>query len=335
MKLALALVVVGAGALNLRDWAQWKEHFGKRYANEAEDAQRFDIFLENLEMLDNLVASLDDDDDAVFGITKFFDETPEEFQRSHLNYHPITPPRDDVAAPENITLGRASRSVVNWMGKATTPVKDQGYCGSCWAFSAVEQVESAWTLAGHELTAFSTEQLVECDTAGDDAGCNGGDSPTAYKYIKEAGGLASDEAYPYSKETYSGNAGKCEEFTPVGGAVKTWSYVTPKCTKRKCKDQDEDTLKTAIDAAPASICVNAKNWQAYTGGVMGKNACGDNGYYNLNHCVQLVGYNTDAEKPYWIVRNSWNTNWGEEGLIYLKMGRNTCGLANEAMTVSF
>merc|ERR1712232_483303 len=76
---------------------------------------------------------------------------------------------------------------------------------------------------------------------------------------------------------------------------------------------------------PLSVCVDASSWQLYKRGVLTKH-CG----LKLDHCVQVTGYNKEANVPYWIVRNSWNTDWGEDGYIYVKMGSNKCGIANEA-----
>jgi len=310
-------------------FAEFKARWGKAYASAEEEAQRFDIFVMNVEQLMERKAGMTEAQRAVFGVTKFFDQTPEEFSRSHLNYKPVAAAL--LAPVRNATARRSGATSVNWAATgATTPVKDQGYCGSCWAFSAVEQIESAWYLAGNDLTEFSTQQVVSCDTV--DAGCNGGDSPTAYEYVEGAGGLATEAAYPYT--SMSGTTGSCESFTPVGGAVKGYSYMSTPCTSRKCTG-DEDMLQTALESAPASICVNAETWNSYTGGVMDSATCGKNGYYNLDHCVQLVGFNTDASTPYWIVRNSWASDWGEDGYIYLTMGENTCGVADEAMSVSF
>jgi len=334
-KFLLALLLLPAAAAELT-FQEFKLRFGKNYASIAEDAQRLDVFLMNLEELKETKAGLTKEQASVFGVTKFFDETKEEFKRSHLNYHPVAPARD---VPVRNQTARSTKSAVNWMAAgATTAVKNQAYCGSCWAFSAVEQIESAWKLAGNPLTEFSTEQVVACDSV--DAGCNGGDSPSAYDYVIEAGGLATEAAYPYSDG--DGTTSKCAaSFDVVGAGVKSYEYVATPCNSFRCTDTDEAMLQSSLDEAPASICVNAEKWNAYTGGVMDSSTCGKNGFYALDHCVQLVGYDSTAATPYWIVRNSWDTNWGSDcgngggGCIYLTMGENTCGVAVEAMTVGF
>merc|ERR1712110_694582 len=91
-----------------------------------------------------------------------------------------------------------------------------------------------------------------------------------------------------------------------------------------------DKLAAALEETPVSVCVNAGAWNAYTGGVMTSAACGSMGADYQDHCVMATGFNTTASTPYWIVRNSWSSQWGEEGYIYLEMAENTCGLADDA-----
>jgi len=228
----------------------------------------------------------------------------------------------------------AAPAAVDWREKgAVTPVKDQGQCGSCWAFSATEQIESQWILAGHPMTKFSPQQIVSCDKKDD--GCNGGDTLTAYKYVMKAGGMASSASYPYASGD-SGKSKKCHKFEVSGGTITGSTYATKPCTVGGCKHQNEAALQAHLaSTAPVSICVNAGKWQHYTKGVMSHKQCGKSTADSLDHCVQLVGYQKSAGKGgYYLVRNSWNTDWGVEGYIHLAMGSNTCGIANEATFVT-
>lgn len=112
--------------------------------------------------------------------------------------------------------------------------------------------------------------------------------------------------------------------------MEGFEYATPACTGA-CANQDLTRLAASVaEAGPVSVYVNAGAWDSYTGGVLTSAACGGMAFDDLDHCVQLVGYNTTAAKPYWIVRNSWDTTWGEEGYIYLEYAKNTCGLGDEA-----
>merc|ERR1712072_1597479 len=101
-------------------------------------------------------------------------------------------------------------------------------------------------------------------------------------------------------------------------------------TEGECKSQNLKGLAAALERGPLSVCVNAGVWNDYTGGVLTAKACGSMGAEDQDHCVMAVGFNTTAPTPYWIVRNSWATTWGEEGYIYLEMAKNTCGLADDA-----
>jgi len=161
------------------------------------------------------------------------------------------------------------------------------------------------------------QQIVDCDTT--DQGCNGGFPASAYQYIESAGGLETETAYPYQ-----GVDGTCRfDKTKVESTIANFKYATTK--------GDENTLKqNLVSASPLSICVDAANWQDYSSGVMSAWDCC--WFCQLDHCVQLVGYDSSASTPFYIVRNSWNTNWGEQGFIRLAMGSNACGLTDYATT---
>merc|ERR1711908_101243 len=113
-------------------------------------------------------------------------------------------------------------------------------------------------------------------------------------------------------------------------SVKGYSYATPPCTSGACANQDLKKLAAALEETPVSICVNAGAWNDYVGGVMSSSQCGSMAADDQDHCVMATGFNTTAPKPYWIVRNSWASTWGEKGYIYLEYSKNTCGLADDA-----
>jgi len=231
------------------------------------------------------------------------------FTAKHNNEVPVAVPRSKTNAP----------AAFDWRTKgAVTPVKDQEQCGSCWAFSVAETAESAYILAGKANASslrVSEQQIVDCDQS--DAGCDGGNPETAWQYIIGAGGLDSEASYPYQATD-----GTCRfKKQNVVASVSAWKYAT--------SSYDETTLQNNLFTEPLSICVDAANWQDYTSGVMSAWDCA--WLVQLDHCVQLVGYATnDGSTPYWIVRNSWSTSWGESGYIRLEMGDNCCGLTEEA-----
>jgi len=201
---------------------------------------------------------------------------------------------------------------VDWVAKgATTAVKDQGQCGSCWAFSATEALESATFLSGQGLPVLSPEQIVDCDT--NDGGCNGGDPRSAMNYLVSAGGQDTEESYPYTA-----GGGQPQENCTTGTIGATLSGP------QDVSDGDESALQSFLqNNGPPSVCVDASSWPSYTGGVMTDCGC------QLDHCVQATGITSQFGTPAYAVRNSWNTDWGVEGFIYLAVGSNTCCIANE------
>jgi C1A family cysteine protease len=317
------------------------DHFVERFDKVYEDAVHREkalfTWVENLEKIVQKNAKLAAaGEDQVHGITKFMDMTEEEFRTTML-----PAPRDlnSLPSPKKATVAVPTKDAANvkkhdWRESGViTPVKDQGRCGSCWAHSAVETLESAYAMAGHKLTSLSVQQVVSCDKGNGDMGCSGGMYTTAWEsYIETSHGLTTEKEYPYDNATASGSASACdkdkEDDVVSGTAPNNYTYATTPCEKYFCKHQDEDTLKAnLLSYGPISVACDASEWSMYHGGVVTSSTCKNSGV-KLDHAIQLVGFNEDADTPYWIVRNSWNTNWGEEGYIYLKMGENTCGIAD-------
>jgi C1A family cysteine protease len=256
---------------------------------------------------------------AVFGLNKFSDMAHDEWKAKYLSNVPRSTSERPVPQPTGV---QAPQSLDWRTSGVVTAVKNQKQCGSCWAFSATETIESSWMMANNvtniTFAPLAPQQIVDCDNM--DGGCDGGNPYTAYQYVMSAGGLDKESAYPYT-----GNDGPCE-FKPasVGAKITGWKYA--------CGEEDEKTLLNNVASkGPLSICVDAQNWQDYTGGVMSGWQCA---WINvLDHCVQAVGYDLNASTQYWLVRNSWGTDWGESGYIRLSYGDNTCGLTNEATYV--
>jgi len=240
------------------------------------------------------------------------DLTPEEFRTTILMSK--MPPRDDPKngpyTKQNVTV-KAPTSF-DWRSRAgvVTPVYNQGQCGSCWAFSATENIESQWALAGHPLASLSQQQIVSCDPY--DYGCNGGWPYNAYKYVIGAGGQEYYQFYPYTAQNTP-----CEfNAAHIDAKINGWSYVT--------QNRNEGEMVDYLVAhGPLSICVDAEPWQFYSGGILTASQCST----SIDHCVEAIGYNMNSNPPYWIVRNSWGTDWGIQGYIYLQYGQNTCAMA--------
>jgi cathepsin F len=290
----------------------WKAQFNKQYSTAEEESLRFENFKLSIDRIQSRTAQ---SGAATFGLTKFSDMTPEEFKSTLLGY--VRPaersdvgvlPTTDIDVPQ--TLDWRNQNMV-------TPVKNQEQCGSCWAFSVVENIESMYCMKNQiDCTTFpplSPQEIVDCDTT--DAGCDGGDPPTAYQFVMTEGGLEDDSDYPYTAQD-----GTCNfQANLVKVTITNWQYAT--------QNSDEQTMQNnLVSWGPLSICVDAEPWQDYTGGVMMASDCSN----QLDHCVQLVGYDMTQSTPFWIVRNSWGADWGENGYIRLQYGQDTCGCADEA-----
>jgi hypothetical protein len=250
----------------------------------------------------------------------------------------ITPP-EEVITTLNITEAdiAAAPQSIDWSARgATTPVKDQGSCGSCWAFSTTEGVESAVFQATGKLPApLSTEQLVDCEKQDD--GCDGGDIPEAVRYLKKKG-MATSSDYPDTSSS-SGRTHKCTWNGDADVTVSGFSYAIPACNSGNCAHQNEVTLAAALAKhGPLSICINSGedepgDWDNYEGGVLSKKCSAKAN--RIDHCVQLVGYDKSASTPYWKIRNSWGTDWGEDGFIRLPFNSgNACCVGCEAIIVT-
>jgi KDEL-tailed cysteine endopeptidase len=212
---------------------------------------------------------------------------------------------------------------VDWRALGgVTAVKDQGQCGSCWAFSTTGSVEGANFATNGALVSLSEQELVDCDKAGNDRGCNGGLMDYAYEYIIKNGGLDTESDYPYS-----GSEGSCDVAKEHTAAVVVTSF-------EDIPANDEASIKKAVSQQPVSIAIAASGlaFQLYSHGVF-DGACST----NLDHGVLVVGYGSDAEsgKDFWIVKNSWGAVWGEQGFIKMAMNHSSTGLCGLAMVPSF
>jgi C1A family cysteine protease len=293
-------------------FSSFQAKYGKSYSSTEEFTKRLGIFADNLNRNMKLNAEhVAAGGEEVFGITKFMDLTQEEFKGMYLTAKPNSIADEDRVVPQN-----TNDDDVDWRTKGVlTPVKDQGQCGSCWAFSAVDAIESYGKLFGnYSLKELSTQQVNACDKV--DEGCNGGNTESAYEYVVEAGGIETESDYPYTAG--GGKTGKCK-FSAAKVAVKITGYKGVK--------EGEDNLLPALQDGPASVCVAANAFQTYEGGIL-KMCPG-----RIDHCVQTVG--VVQSDNYWVVRNSWGTDWGEKGFIRLEMGKNICKIGNDITYPTF
>jgi cathepsin L len=186
-------------------------------------------------------------------------------------------------------------------------VKDQGQCGSCWAFSTVGLLESTNVIFNKvPVVSFSEQQLVDCSGAYNNFGCNGGMPSSAVNYVVNNGGITTEAEYPYTAVDGTCNTNVTLAFDPSP------SVAVP---------NNVAAFKAALNIQPISICVDASKWYKYSSGVFHNCSSSPS---KLDHAVVLVGYESNGD---WIVRNSWGTSWGNAGYITLRNG-NTCGVLN-------
>jgi len=229
-------------------------------------------------------------------------------------------------------------AAIDWSALgALTPVKDQGNCGGCWAFSTTETIESAvFRSSGKLPPLLSTEQLIDCEKQ--DAGCNGGDIPEAVRWLMK-NGMTTNAVYPDESSKRGKNKRCTWKGNGVAVDVKSFKYAVQQCKRGDCSDGDEAALAAAVaQYGPLSICINSGDkqpgdWEKYKGGVLTKE-CKPKANL-IDHCVQLVGYNKTASPPYWKIRNSWGHTWGEKGFMRLAYGKdNACCVTCEAVAIN-
>jgi C1A family cysteine protease len=254
------------------------------------------------------------------GLNKFSDMTIEEVKIKHFGYKKMS----DFQGNDIKYLDESNQipASVDWRTKGVvTPVKDQGQCGSCWAFSTTGTLEGAQALQTGTLISFSEQYLVDCAKNGN-YGCDGGEMTNALTYVQK-NGIPTEASYPYKAKDQ-----KCKTSVPTVWKNSAWTQVP---------SGDATQLMQAIVGVPVALAIEADEIMDYTGGIFNDPACGS----NLDHGVLLVGFtNTQSQSgDYWLVKNSWGTSWGDKGYIKFKKDItkkiNVCGILKEAEWSAF
>jgi len=309
----LALIAIASCSYNAKSlWQDFKTKYNKKYITIQEEARKFNVFQQNLVKIAAL--NSDEHDGAKYAINKFTDFSEQEFADFYLSKKGF----DISSYPEsNRLLPRDPPPSFDWRTKgAVTPVKDQGQCGSCWAFSTTGNVEAVWFLKTSKLVSLSEQNLVDCDHECDpaspsdcDEGCNGGLMWNAFVYIIKRG-IDTEDSYKYTARD-----GTCKQDKGVLGAnITSWEKVAT----------NEAQMAAYISShGPIAVALNANPLQMYSKGILDPKSCNPK---DLDHGVLIVGYGNESGKDFWIVKNSWGKSWGESGYFRLVRGKGACGI---------
>jgi cathepsin L len=286
-------------------YEQYLVDFGKTHESNA-DYETGKRFFE-MRVAEIVRHNADNSQSWKMGVNKFTDMTRQE-RSKYFGYNSQMTQTMGASMPEaqipNVAVEDLPTSVDWREKKVVTPVKDQGGCGSCWAFAAVETIESFLIQSTGKTVLLSSQNMVSCTKnpqhCGGTGGCAGATSELGYDYVAQKG-IASEKDYPYRAVT-----GTCDESKPKSAHVT--GFV-------KLPENNYTALVTALATiGPIAVSVDAEPWMSYSSGVF--TGCGTS-RIDINHAVQAVGYGTASGKDYWIVRNSWGSFWGESGYIRL------------------
>ncbi|XP_072924895.1 cathepsin L2-like isoform X3 [Hemitrygon akajei] len=300
-------------------WTSWKSFHRKQYQEENINYRRM-VWEKNMRYIEqhNLEHSMGKHSFTV-GMNQFGDLTLEEFKQLRLN----TDKRKEVenstwkifAQQENAQLPPH----VDWRPKGyVTPVKDQGQCGSCWAFSTTGVLEGQVFNKTGKLISLSEQYLMDCSRTVGNAGCNGGSVMASFAFIKDQG-IASEQSYPYVAKN-----GDCKfEQSDIVATCKGVTQIR--------KDSEADLAAAVATVGPISAGIDAehRSFMLYKSGIFYEPHCST---VDLDHGILVVGYGMENQKPYWIVKNSWGSNWGNKGYVHMaKDMDNNCGIASNAV----
>lgn len=300
------------------EWNNYISTFGKSYKTKKEQAQRKEIFMVNNKFVNDHNAN--PNNSYTLAVNQFADQTNKEFVAKRNGFNAASsPPSDSITNLFSLNPLATLPNFINWTASGNvTPVKDQGQCGSCWAFSATGGLESVMSIKTGKLPSLSEQNLMDCSGNYGNQACNGGLMTSAYKYVIANKGIDTEASYPYT--AMSGTT--CMySITNKGAACTNYTNIP---------SGNEAALQQAIVQRPVCVAIDAskRTFQLYSSGVYNEPSCSTTA---LDHGVLAVGYGTQAGKQYYIVKNSWGVTWGENG--YIRMSRNInnqCGIASMA-----
>jgi cathepsin L len=310
--LCLAVAVAIRSEIEYKSqWAAFVSQYEKTYSD-VEAARRFEIFKRNVDYID---AHNNSTSSFTLAINKFADMSFEEFKETYLGVRmPERRRGQQMFVKDNVELPAS----LDWRTKgAVTGIKNQQQCGSCWSFSTTGSVEGCHFLTTGKLVSLSEQNLVDCSQAEGNMGCDGGLMDDAFQYIIDNKGIDTEASYPYTAEDGTCHYSKKD----CGSTVTAFTDVT---------SGSEDALQQAVNGAPVSVAIDASqpSFQFYSSGVYYEPDCSSQ---QLDHGVLAVGWGSQGNKDYWIVKNSWGTSWGQSGYIWMSRNKsNNCGIATMA-----
>ena len=298
-------------------FTNFQERFGKKYQNLVELETRFAVFKDNLK---TIIQHNLGEHNFTMGVNQFTDLTPQEFKEMFASGF-SRKSLGGFGCKSFASSATGAPASIDWRTKGVvSAVRDQGQCGSCWAFATTANAESAWAISKGQLLDLSEEYLVDCAQGVGyfNMGCNGGNPDSAFKYMI-TNGQCSESSYPYVAGT-----------TKTAGTCHSCSSVTKYSACYDVTSNDQVALKGAVSKTPVVIAIEAdtRYFQSYSGGILTSTSCGT----SLDHAVEIVGYGEDNGVKYWTVRNSWGPTWGEQGYVRILRSDSTndigiCGVA--------
>ncbi|KAJ5079555.1 cysteine protease rdl2-related [Anaeramoeba ignava] len=315
LALFILLFVSFVGCVKSKEELMFKafqKKFNKVYSPN-EKIYRFSVFKDNLNKIHQ--HNQNPNNKFQLGINQFTDLTNKEYQELYLMNE--LPKRKQIGKEYEYDPNLPTDDCVDWKDKGVVPnVIDQGQCGSCWAISAMEVIESCLAIDNGSLVKLSIQEIIDCDDGS--YGCNGGWPKQALKWEQEQGGSCSAEDYPYTGMTERCKSNSCK---PIKFSIECFQVLTGNETEMAQICAQYGPLSAAIDASHFSF-------QTYVSGIYYEKDCSST---NLDHAVLVVGYCNSGDDKYWIVQNSWGSSWGMQGYIWMSRDKNNnCGIATDA-----
>jgi len=286
-------------------WERFKSQYKRAFFDSHDESYRKTVFVSNLRKITRHNAEQAEGKHTyTMAMNEFGDLTSEEFHAKYTGFdatkHTQTKRFNKVAD----LSGVQAADDIDWVAKgAVTPVKNQGQCGSCWAFSSTGAIEGAWFVAKNQLVSLSEQELMDCSKDQGNDSCEGGLMDQAFQFVVSKGGICAEAAYPYKMA----DENSCKSCATVA-SISAFTDV----------GHSEAELQAAVSVQPVAVAIEADQdaFQFYSSGVM----TGDCGT-QLDHGVLAVGFGELDGTKYWKVKNSWGASWGMSGYILLERGK--------------